>query len=171
MPNELLLSSCAKHPGADIFSLGMALYELSASPNWSLPREGDRWHEIRSGAHSPDLPQSRSTSLVSLIRAMIRPNVKERPSAEDISELVEVKRANSLSDSFLSQYINDVERYDSRREREMESAEEEARRRSSTPIASMFNHHALGSDTVRRAPARDVRTPTNVSEDSSTFFR
>ena len=130
MPNELLTTySCAKHPSADIFSLGMALYEIAASPNWTLPREGDRWHELRSGTHTPDLPSRRSASLIRLIRDMIRPNFKERPSAEDISEMDEVKRANATSDSFLSRFINDVERYDSRREREMESAEEEARRR------------------------------------------
>mmetsp|Transcript_38242 Transcript_38242/g.80460 ORF Transcript_38242/g.80460 Transcript_38242/m.80460 type:complete len:1393 (+) Transcript_38242:345-4523(+) len=171
MPDELLLSSCAKHPGADIFSLGLALYELSASPSWSLPREGDRWHEIRSGVHGhPKLPLVRSDSLFKLIRAMIQPNVKDRPSAEDISEMIEVKRANALSDSFLSRYINDVEKYDSRREREMETAEEEARRRSSTPIASMFNHHAIGSDTVSRAPPRDMRTPTNTNEDPPALF-
>ena len=129
MANELLLSSCAKHPTADIFSLGLALYELAASPFWSLPREGDRWHEIRSGSHRPDLPRSRSENLVKLIQSMIRSNVNERPTAEDISELDEVKRASALSDSFLSQYISDVEKYDSRRERAMETAEEEARRR------------------------------------------
>jgi len=129
MPNELLLSYCEKHPSADIFSLGIALYELAASPLWLLPREGDRWHEIRSEAHSPDLPSSRSENLVKLIRAMTLPNLMERPSAEDILETVEVKRANALSDSFLSRYVNDVERYGSRREREMESAEEDARRR------------------------------------------
>jgi len=172
MPNELLGSSVAKHPGADIFSLGLALYELAAGPNWSLPREGDRWHEIRSGTHRPELPRSRSESLVKLIRDMIRPDVGGRPSAENISEMMEVKRANALSDSFLSQYINDVEKYDSRREREMESAEEEARRRSSTPIASMFNHYALGSDTSKRTITRhDMRTPTNNGDDPTAFFR
>ncbi len=129
MPNELLLSYCEKHPSADIFSLGIALYELAASPLWLLPREGDRWHEIRSEAHSPDLPSSRSENLVKLIRAMTLPNLMERPSAEEILEIVEVKRANASSDSFLSRYVNDVERYDSWREREMESAEEDARRR------------------------------------------
>jgi serine/threonine protein kinase len=129
MPNELLLSSCEKHSSADIFSLGISLYELAASPMWSLPREGDRWHEIRSDSHSPDLPTSRSDNLVKLIQAMTLPNLNKRPSAEEISELVDVKRANASSDSFLSQYVNDVERYDSKREREMETAEEEARRR------------------------------------------
>jgi len=174
MPSELLLSSCAKHPSADVFSLGLALYELAASPNWSLPREGDQWHEIRSGVHSDTdfLPPNRSASLVKLVQAMIRPNANDRPSAEDISELEEVKHANALSGSFLSQYINDVERYDSRREREMESAEDEARRRSSTPIASScstFNHDTFSNhDTVRRV--RDMRTPTN-DEDQPSFFR
>jgi len=174
MPAELLGTGVAKHPGADIFSLGLALYELSAGPGWSLPREGDRWHELRSGAHVPELPRGRSDGLVRLIREMIRPEAGERPSAEDISEMAEVRRANALSDSFLSRYINDVERHDSRREREMESAEEEARRRSSTPIASMFNHGALSGDASSRRAAtarRDVGTPTNKGENAPAFFR
>ena len=129
MPSEVLLSSCEKHPSADVFSLGLALYELAASPMWLLPREGDRWHEIRSGTHRPDLPPSRSESLVKLIQDMTRPTFKDRPSAESILELIEVKRANATSDSFLSRYITDVERYDLRREKEIELAEEEARRR------------------------------------------
>jgi len=163
MPNELLVSSCSKHPSADIFSLGLALYELASSPMWSLPREGEKWHEIRSGRHSDTefLPPFRSASLVKLIQAMICPNASERPSAEDISELEEVKHANALSSSFLSQYINDVERYDSLRERE----EEEARRRSSTPIASSCS--SFNQDTVRRV--RDMRTPTN-NEGQNAFF-
>ncbi len=189
------MSSCEKHPSADIFSLGLALYELAASPSWSLPREGDRWHEIRSGTHSPDLPSSRSENLAKLIQAMTRPNLKERPSAESVLELIEVKRATATSDSFLSRYINDVERYFLRREKEIELADEEARRRyelfsnptvhsflfitylithastfcrSSTPISQSFSHNALGSDTVRRI--RDLRTPTNDESQSTSFL-
>jgi serine/threonine protein kinase len=134
MPSEVLLSSCEKHPSADIFCLGLALYELAASPSWLLPREGDRWHEIRSGTHRPDLPRSRSESLLKLIQAMTHPSFKERPSAESILELKEVKLANATSDSFLSRYITDVERYDLRREKEIELAEEEARRRYVNPV-------------------------------------
>ncbi len=134
MPSEVLLSSCEKHPSADIFSLGLALYELAASPSWLLPREGDRWHEIRSGTHWPDLPRRRSANLLKLIQAMTHPSVKERPSAESILELMEVKLANATSDSFLSRYITDVERYDLRREKEIELAEDEARRRYANPI-------------------------------------
>jgi len=160
MPTELLSSSCVKHPSADVFSLGITLHELAASPRWTLPQEGDRWHELRRGGDL-DLPPARSAGLTRLVKAMIRPTVAERPSAREIAEMAEVKRANALSDSFLSHYINDVEKWDVRREREMESAEEEARRRSTTPVASMFNQQALGSNTVRKAPRRDVRTPTN----------
>jgi len=65
---------------------------------------------------------------------MTCPSFNERPSAESILELMEVKRANATSDSFLSRYITDVERYDLRREKEIELAEEEARRRYASPI-------------------------------------
>jgi serine/threonine protein kinase len=128
MPNELL-TSCAKHPGADIFSLGLTLYELAAAVSWSLPREGDRWHDLRNGSHKPNVPDSRSKSLIALIQSMLNPDPSMRPSAEAVSEHVDVKPASALSDSFLSQYVKDVERYDSMRERDMESAEREARRR------------------------------------------
>jgi len=149
MANELLSSSCLKSPSADIFSLGLMIYELAANPMWNLPKEGDRWHQLRSGSHKLELPETRSPGLVELIRSMIRPDADERPSAEKLTETEEVKRASATVSSFLSRYIADVEQFDSRREQEMESAEEEARKRSSTPVASMFHN------------VRDTRTPTN----------
>eukprot|EP00956_Cyclotella_meneghiniana_P000255 scaffold323_cov91-Cyclotella_meneghiniana.AAC.1 len=157
MPNELL-TSCAKHPGADIFSLGLTLYELAAAASWTLPREGERWHTLRSGAHNPNIPGSRKESLVLLIQSMLRPKSSERPSAEEVSEHRDVKVATALSDSFLSQYVKDVEHYDSIRERDIESAAREARRRSSTPVGPILSHHS-GSD--RRSWS--TRTPTNES--------
>ncbi|KAL3800440.1 hypothetical protein HJC23_011677 [Cyclotella cryptica] len=163
MPSELL-SSCVKHPGADIFSLGLTLYEMAAAASWNLPPEGKRWHELREESHIPDLPASRSQSLVMLIRSMIRPTSNERPSAEDVSEHTDVKRASALADSFLSQYVKDVERYDALRERELESAEREARRRSSTPVAPIVNHH--GTDVHR---AWSTRTPTSEGHQRNFF--
>ncbi|KAL7454385.1 hypothetical protein ACHAWC_006027 [Mediolabrus comicus] len=139
MANELL-SSSLKHPGADIFSLGLTLYELAASATWALPREGDRWHDLRSASHTPELPSTRNETLVKLIQVMIHPDPKQRPSAEEITEHVDVKRASASSDSFLSQYIGDVERNDSRREKEIESAEEDARKRSTTPVSSILSY-------------------------------
>jgi serine/threonine protein kinase len=128
MANELL-TSCAKHPGADIFSLGLTLYELAAAATWTLPREGERWHDLRCGSHTPNIPAIRSKSLVLLIKSMLRPNTSERPSAENVSEHADVKPAIAQADSFLSNYVRDVERYDSMREKDLESAEREARRR------------------------------------------
>lgn len=128
MPNELL-STSAKHPGADIFSFGLTLYELAASSAWVLPREGAGWHDIRSKSHSPDLPKCRSDALVTLIKSMLHPIVGERPSSQEITEQPSVAVATASTDSFLSKYVNDVEKYDSAREREMESAQEEAGRR------------------------------------------
>ena len=141
MANELL-SSSLKHPGADIFSLGLTLHELAASTTWTLPREGDRWHDLRSGSDTLELPTTRTETLVSLIQRMIHPDPKQRPSAEEITEHADVKRASASSDSFLSQYVGDVARHDSRREKEMESAEEEARKRSTTPVSSMLSPNA-----------------------------
>ncbi|KAL7493887.1 hypothetical protein ACHAWT_006411 [Skeletonema menzelii] len=138
MANELL-SSSSKHPGADIFSLGLTLHELAASATWTLPREGDRWHDLRSGSETLELPTSRTESLVTLVKRMIHPDPKWRPSAEEITEHEDIKRASASSDSFLSQYIGDVARHDSQREKEMESAEEEARKRSTTPVSSMLS--------------------------------
>lgn len=83
MPHELL-SSWKKHPGADIFSLGLTLYELAASCSFVLPSEGPRWHAIRKGAQSLDIPDRRSHNLVSTIKSMINPNPSKRPKALDI---------------------------------------------------------------------------------------
>lgn len=71
MSDELLKSGCAKNPAADVFSLGQSFNDLAASPVWNLPCEGDRWHhEIRRGVHGhPDLPTSRSESLVKLTKS------------------------------------------------------------------------------------------------------
>ncbi|KAL7545804.1 hypothetical protein ACHAWF_009152 [Thalassiosira exigua] len=185
MPGELLAGyGTPRHPSVDVFSLGLALYELAAGPRWSLPREGERWHEVRNGDHVPDIPAGpgvpcgRSPALIELIRSMIRPSAKDRPTAVEVSESEDVRHANASSDSFVSRYVGDVERHDARREREMECAVDEARRRSSTPVASMFQHHVGCDDTgTTRVPsaatARDLRTPTNHhgDEEPSPFFR
>ncbi|KAL7472089.1 hypothetical protein ACHAXS_012445 [Conticribra weissflogii] len=157
MPNELL-STSAKHPGADIFSFGLTLYELAASSVWVLPREGTRWHDIRSESHSPDLPKNRSDALVNLIKSMLRPKVGERPSSKEITEQPSVAVATASTDSFLSHYVNDVEKYDSEIEREMESAQEEAGRRMSTPVGPILNPNRLsGVNTT----SWNIRTPTS----------
>jgi serine/threonine protein kinase len=108
-----LLSSGARHPSADIFSLGLTLYELASTCSWELPSEGSKWQELRNGSHSPDLPRSRCPELSQLIKAMINPDPKQRPTADDILERVEkVRQAGNRCDDFLRDYIKDIEEYD-----------------------------------------------------------
>eukprot|EP00521_Asterionellopsis_glacialis_P008589 CAMPEP_0195286336 /NCGR_PEP_ID=MMETSP0707-20130614/3836_1 /TAXON_ID=33640 /ORGANISM="Asterionellopsis glacialis, Strain CCMP134" /LENGTH=1234 /DNA_ID=CAMNT_0040345969 /DNA_START=389 /DNA_END=4093 /DNA_ORIENTATION=- len=112
MPLELL-SSGRRHPSADIFSLGLTLYELSSSSCIDLPSEGSRWHELRSGEHIPELPQCRSAELGKLIQAMISPDLSNRPTADKILDGVPaVKEAGTKIDEFLRDYINDIEVFD-----------------------------------------------------------
>lgn len=153
MPRELL-SSGVKHPSADIFSLGLTIYELASAVTWELPTEGVRWHGLRSGSHVPEIPKSRSQELVKLIREMISPDRDKRPSADAILESVSlVKEAGIAPDLFLRDYIEDVHEQDLKRERQLAVAHEEANRRRFTPTTSVVNRHE--SDRTW-----NVRTPT-----------
>ena len=108
-----LLSSGTRQPSADIFSLGLTLYELASNLSWQLPSEGPRWQELRHGSHTPDLPCSRNPALGHLIQKMIRPDPTLRPSADAILEQVpHVKEAGGGCNEFLRDYIRDIEAYD-----------------------------------------------------------
>ena len=108
-----LLSSAASHPSADIFSLGLTLYDLASSSSWELPSEGSRWQELRNGSHFPDLPLSRSPEVSQLIKAMVNPDPRQRPTSDDILQRVEkVKESGNRCDDFLRDYIMDINEYD-----------------------------------------------------------
>ena len=87
MANELL--DCRTYAAsADIFSLGLMIYELcfcnapavaDPPPFELLPEGGDAWHLLRSLA--APLPVFRSSSLVEMVRLMIHPDVSQRPTA------------------------------------------------------------------------------------------
>lgn len=137
-----LLSSSEKQPSADIFSLGLTLYELASDIGWQMPFEGPRWHEVRGGHHVPELPPSRHFDLVRLIQAAIRADQTKRPSADEILNCFSlVKNAGSRCDEFLRDYLLDIERND--REREVREA-----------------LLAQPEQTPRNSVQREVRTPT-----------
>lgn len=116
MPPELL-SSSVKEPSADIFSLGLTLYELASDIGWQIPVEGPLWHEVRGGSHVPELPASRHPDLGRLIQAAIAVDRTKRPSADDIlSNFILVREAGSRCDEFLRDYLLDNERNDRERE-------------------------------------------------------
>ena len=115
-----LLSSDKKHPSADIFSLGLTLYELASSLSFFLPSEGSRWHEIRSGHHQLVVPPTRDSDLLALIQTTLHPTREKRPTAQGILAISKVASAGSTCDNFLRDYIHDIENFD--RSEELRSA-------------------------------------------------
>jgi serine/threonine protein kinase len=66
MASEVLASG-KKEASADMFSLGLSIYELAANLTFELPADGPRWHDLRKGQHVLDVPGSRSTELITNI--------------------------------------------------------------------------------------------------------
>ena len=66
LPQELL-NSTDRHYSADIFSLGLTLYEVCLVPDLDvLPYSGELWHDLREG-RAPPLATTRDESLVRAI--------------------------------------------------------------------------------------------------------
>lgn len=111
-----LLDNGVKHASADIFSLGLTLYEVSTGFGFDLPKQGPRWHELRSGHHVPELPTTRDTTMGQLIQHMISPVPDKRPPAETILNQERVSLAGSACNEFLRDYIHDIDEYDRQQE-------------------------------------------------------
>ncbi|XP_034947504.1 wee1-like protein kinase [Chelonus insularis] len=77
LPTEILHEDFTHLTKADIFALGLTVYE--AGGGGPLPLNGPDWHEIRKG-NLKELPQY-SRDLNDLLKLMIHPNPETRPSA------------------------------------------------------------------------------------------
>jgi serine/threonine protein kinase len=111
-----MLESGMSFPSADIFSLGLTLYEMASSLHFTVPSDGNRWHELRRAQHTLEFPADRTTELVQLIRTMIDPVREKRPSAETILLIQNVSAAGRADNTFLRDYIHDVEECEQREE-------------------------------------------------------
>jgi serine/threonine protein kinase len=120
MALELLQENTRAHPSADIFSLGLTMYEMAHTDiAFFVPAEGPRWHELRNGNVNAKDTISHP-ELADAITSMMHPFPNQRPSAEMILYRDNVKTAGNTHNAFLAEYIRDVEAFDSARQEQIE---------------------------------------------------
>lgn len=131
-----LLSSGARQPSSDIFSLGLTIYEIAADIQTEMPSEGPEWHFLRS-LHGPILPKERGQELLKLVQEMTDPRESRRPTADDILKRGDVLVAGKRCDRFLQDYLHDIEAFDQKEEERlaMDCQEDQTPRNGSHRIA------------------------------------
>jgi serine/threonine protein kinase len=88
MSKELLSGDHADLTKSDIFSLGIAMYEICLGSNKNLPPNGPEWQCLRSGRILP--PPNTTDELFQIIKKMMDPTYRERPCASDLLKLPEL---------------------------------------------------------------------------------
>lgn len=95
MAPELLEYTAPRLPSADLFSLGLSLYEmaydqqrlLGGAGGIGLPAEGPQWRDLREGRIPP---LHRPAALLALMHALLSPRPEGRPTASEVLRVQEV---------------------------------------------------------------------------------
>ena len=82
MSKELLSGDHADLTKSDIFSLGIAIYEVCLGSSKALPSNGPEWQTLRSGSIIP--PPNTTDELFQIIKQMMNPTYKDRPCASEL---------------------------------------------------------------------------------------
>jgi serine/threonine protein kinase len=65
---------------ADMFALGIVMFELAATSSFDLPREGQVYQDLRRG--NPPMLPTRTATFRKIVKALLAENPADRPSAE-----------------------------------------------------------------------------------------
>lgn len=91
MAPEVLSGNYGK--SADIFSLGLVALELAADV--VLPGEGDSWAALRNAHFHELMFEDISPRLVSLIFHMMTPSPEQRPTIEQLLQILELQSSST----------------------------------------------------------------------------
>eukprot|EP00536_Pseudo-nitzschia_multiseries_P001812 jgi/Psemu1/251025/estExt_Genewise1Plus.C_230143 len=82
---ELLSGDSKDLTKSDIYSLGIAVYEICSARTTPLPSNGPEWQALRSGSIVP--PMNTPYGLYQIIKRMMNPTYQQRPSASELLKL------------------------------------------------------------------------------------
>lgn len=81
LAKEVLRGQLSDLPKADVFSLGLVLYELGINPK-ALPCNGPHWQQLREGRLEVELLSALAEQVLSLIQQMVHAKPEQRPRCE-----------------------------------------------------------------------------------------
>lgn len=95
LAREVLRGDLSNLPKADVFSLGLLIFELATNPK-PLPCNGDDWHRLRDGEFDAGLLLALPETMVNMLRRMIHSSPAERPPCEAIAQHVTVRTDDGM---------------------------------------------------------------------------
>ncbi|CAE7311457.1 Wee1 [Symbiodinium necroappetens] len=108
LAKEVLQGDFADLPKADVFSLGLVLYELGTNPN-GLPSNGPEWHSLRRSLEVARLPEL-SPKLLQLMQDLVQPRKELRPTCEAVLQKLQEDADFSHPDPVQVQALQDEAR-------------------------------------------------------------